>query len=81
MGCGRVGSTLARSLEDRNHTVSIIDADPDGRTLTVHVLYTSPRPPDAFIAEVQAQERRFLAALSGSGGDAGRAARPQGVAS
>ncbi|WZH53526.1 MAG: TrkA family potassium uptake protein [Nocardioides alkalitolerans] len=25
MGCGRVGSTLARSLEDRNHTVSIID--------------------------------------------------------
>ena len=29
MGCGRVGSTLARSLEDRNHTVSIIDADPD----------------------------------------------------
>ena len=29
MGCGRVGSNLARSLEDRNHTVSIIDADPD----------------------------------------------------
>ena len=29
MGCGRVGSTLARSLEDRNHTVSIIDTDPD----------------------------------------------------
>lgn len=29
MGCGRVGSTLARSLEDRNHTVSIIDGDPD----------------------------------------------------
>lgn len=29
MGCGRVGSTLARSLEDRNHTVSVIDADPD----------------------------------------------------
>jgi len=29
MGCGRVGSTLARSLEDRNHTVSIIDANPD----------------------------------------------------
>jgi trk system potassium uptake protein TrkA len=29
MGCGRVGSTLARGLEDRNHTVSIIDADPD----------------------------------------------------
>lgn len=25
MGCGRVGSTLARSLEDRNHTVSVID--------------------------------------------------------
>ncbi len=29
MGCGRVGSTLARSLEDRNHTVSIIDSEPD----------------------------------------------------
>lgn len=29
MGCGRVGSTLARSLEDRNHTVSIIDSDAD----------------------------------------------------
>ena len=29
MGCGRVGSTLARSLEDRNHTVSVIDTDPD----------------------------------------------------
>lgn len=29
MGCGRVGSTLAKSLEDRNHTVSVIDSDPD----------------------------------------------------
>lgn len=29
MGCGRVGSTLARSLEDRNHTVSVIDGEPD----------------------------------------------------
>ena len=29
MGCGRVGSTLARSLEDRNHTVRVIDSDPD----------------------------------------------------
>jgi trk system potassium uptake protein len=29
MGCGRVGSTLARSLEDRDHTVSVIDSDPD----------------------------------------------------
>lgn len=29
MGCGRVGSTLARSLEDRNHTVSVIDGNPD----------------------------------------------------
>src|SRR5690349_18728907 len=29
MGCGRVGSTLARSLEDRNHTVSIIDSNSD----------------------------------------------------
>ncbi|WP_227486692.1 potassium channel family protein [Nocardioides malaquae] len=29
MGCGRVGSMLARSLEDRNHTVSVIDTDPE----------------------------------------------------
>jgi trk system potassium uptake protein len=29
MGCGRVGSTLARSLEERGHDVSVIDADPD----------------------------------------------------
>jgi len=29
MGCGRVGSTLARGLERRDHTVSIIDSNPD----------------------------------------------------
>ena len=29
MGCGRVGSTLARYLEDRSHTVAIIDANPE----------------------------------------------------
>jgi trk system potassium uptake protein TrkA len=29
MGCGRVGSTLARGLEDRSHTVSIIDSNAD----------------------------------------------------
>ena len=29
MGCGRVGSTLARSLEDRSHTVAVIDSSPD----------------------------------------------------
>ena len=29
MGCGRVGSTLARSLEERNHTVSVIDSNAD----------------------------------------------------
>lgn len=29
MGCGRVGSTLARGLEDRNHTVSVIDQNPE----------------------------------------------------
>ncbi len=27
MGCGRVGSTLARSLEKRNHTVAVIDTE------------------------------------------------------
>ncbi len=44
LGCGRVGSTLANSLEERGHQVSIIDQNPDafrrlgpmfeGRTVT-----------------------------------------------
>src|SRR3954449_2789264 len=29
MGCGRVGSTLALYLEDRGHSVAIIDSNPD----------------------------------------------------
>ena len=29
MGCGRVGSTLAQSLEARGHSVAIIDQNPD----------------------------------------------------
>ena len=29
MGCGRVGSTLAHIVEDRDNSVSIIDRDPD----------------------------------------------------
>ncbi|WP_344168550.1 TrkA family potassium uptake protein [Pilimelia columellifera] len=29
MGCGRVGSTLAHNLEERGHTVAIIDQDPN----------------------------------------------------
>ena len=29
MGCGRVGSTLAHSLEKRGHTVSVIDQNPE----------------------------------------------------
>ena len=29
MGCGRVGSTLAHSLEDRGHTVAVIDTNAD----------------------------------------------------
>ncbi len=29
MGCGRVGSSLARSLEKRDHTVAVIDMDVD----------------------------------------------------
>ena len=28
MGCGRVGSALARRLEERGHTVAVIDRDP-----------------------------------------------------
>jgi len=29
MGCGRVGATLARTLEDRGHSVAVIDQNPD----------------------------------------------------
>lgn len=29
MGCGRVGSTLAHNLEDRDHSVAVIDSNPD----------------------------------------------------
>lgn len=29
MGCGRVGSTLARALEDRGHSVAVIDREAD----------------------------------------------------
>jgi trk system potassium uptake protein len=29
MGCGRVGSTIAHILEDQDHSVSMIDQDPD----------------------------------------------------
>lgn len=29
LGCGRVGSTLAHTLEDMGHTVAVIDQDPD----------------------------------------------------
>jgi trk system potassium uptake protein len=29
MGCGRVGASLARSLEKRGHSVAVIDMDPD----------------------------------------------------
>ena len=29
MGCGRVGSTLAHSLEDQGHGVAIIDQNPE----------------------------------------------------
>ncbi|MQY12903.1 Trk system potassium uptake protein TrkA [Streptomyces sp. RB5] len=28
MGCGRVGSTLARTLEQQGHTVAVVDQDP-----------------------------------------------------
>ncbi len=29
MGCGRVGSTIAHILEDQDHSVAVIDQDPD----------------------------------------------------
>jgi len=51
----------------------IIEADPAKRTLTIHVLYPSPRPPERFVASVLAQEARILGAL-GRGEDGGGAA-------
>lgn len=41
----------------------IIDADTAARTLTIHVLYTSARPPENFTRQVLAQEARIRAAL------------------
>ena len=29
MGCGRVGSTLAQILEERDNSIAIIDRDPE----------------------------------------------------
>ena len=29
VGCGRMGSTLARTLVLRDHTVTVVDQDPD----------------------------------------------------
>jgi len=29
MGCGRTGSTLAQTLQDRGHTVAVVDQNPD----------------------------------------------------
>ena len=29
MGCGRVGSSIAHSLEDQGHSVAVIDQDPE----------------------------------------------------
>ena len=33
VGCGRVGSSLARAIESRGHTVAVVDHDPDSFTL------------------------------------------------
>ena len=42
MGCGRVGSTLAHSLEDRGHTVAVIDSSADAfRRLGPHFAGTT----------------------------------------
>ena len=75
MGCGRVGSTLARSLEDRNHTVSVIDSNPDafrrlgpsfngikvtGYGFDQEVLEKAGRLPDATRAKRSAARTRTL---------------------
>src|SRR5690349_19597617 len=37
MGCGRTGSTLAQMVEDRGHTVAVVDQNPDAfRRLGAH---------------------------------------------
>ena len=45
MGCGRVGSTLAHSLEDRGHTVAVIDRDPEAFRRLRPVVQGRPRSP------------------------------------
>ncbi len=54
----------------------IIDADPEERTLTIHVLYPAPRAPGAFANSVLRQEARIRAAL----GDGPADRRPAGSA-
>lgn len=41
----------------------IIDADPQYRTLTIHVLYPKPQQPSIFVDIVLAQEHRIRAAM------------------
>jgi multicomponent Na+:H+ antiporter subunit E len=41
----------------------IVEADPDRRTLTIHVLDYGRRPPEMFVAQVLAQEARLRAAV------------------
>ena len=56
MGCGRVGSTLAKSLSKRGHEVAIIDAEPAafrrlGSTVVIieHTLHAMVRLVDRFV--------------------------------
>lgn len=78
MGCGRVGSTLARGLEARGHSVSVIDMDvdafrrlgPDFNGRTVHgvgfdrqvLLRAGIREADGFAAVSSGDNSNILAA-------------------
>ena len=48
MGCGRTGSTLAQLVEDRGHTVAVVDQNPDAfRRLGTQFEFTITKQPFA----------------------------------
>jgi len=79
LGCGRVGSTLARTLDKEGHQVSIIDSQPEafrrlgndfgGRTIlgwgldTDVLIQAGIREADAFAAVTDGDNRNIMSAL------------------
>ncbi len=70
MGCGRVGSTLAHSLEQRGHSVSVIDVNPDafrrlGGEFSGHTVTGSASTGDVLIDAGIERADAFAAVSSG----------------